>query len=212
MTATTTIEKLFSGKSLVIPGYQRDYAWNERNANELIEDVGEALEGPGHYLGTFILSQKKSDKAEPFHVVDGQQRLPALSIADLVALAKVGLSVEHILPQEPNFNLEAYGFANNDEYVQHLHRLGNLMLLEQPINSACNNSTVEQKITAQNLYHASSLCTVGVLAAKHAHQRSYQKDDVNIRSKALAELVATRWPIGGGVAAAFDANVAEEEV
>lgn len=144
----------------------------------------------------------------------GALKWPALSIAELVALAKEGLSVEHILPQEPSFNIEAYGFANNDEYLQNLHRLGNLLLLEQPINSACNNSTVEQKITAPNLYHASSLRTVGALAAKHSGQRSYQKVDVNIRSNALAELVATRWPIGGGggVATASDANVAEEEV
>ena len=141
----------------------------------------------------------------------GALKWPALSIAELVALAKEGLSVEHILPQEPSFNIEAYGFANNDEYLQHLHRLGNLLLLEQPINSACNNSTVEQKITAPNLYHASSLRTVGALAAKHSGQPSYQKVDVNIRSKALAELVAVRWPIGV-VAAALGANVAEAEV
>ena len=142
----------------------------------------------------------------------GALKWPALSIAELVALAKEGLSVEHILPQEPSFNIEAYGFANNDEYLQHLHRLGNLLLLEQPINSACNNSTVEQKITAPNLYHASSLRAVGALAAKHSGQPSYQKVDVNIRSKALAELIAVRWPIGGGVAAALGANVAEAEV
>ena len=142
----------------------------------------------------------------------GALKCPALSIAELVELAKVGLSVEHILPQEPSFNIEAYGFANNDEYLQNLHRLGNLLLLEQPINKACNNSTVEQKITAPHLYHASSLRTVGALAAKHSGQPSYQKVDVNIRSKALAELVAVRWPIGGVVATASGANVAEAEV
>ena len=123
-------------------------------------------------------------------------QLPELSIAELNALTKEGLSVEHILPQEPNFDVTTYGFANNDEYLQHIHRLGNLLLLEQPINSACSNSTVEQKITAPNLYHASSLRSVGELAARHAGQPSYQKDSLNIRGQALAQLVAARWPIG----------------
>ena len=130
-------------------------------------------------------------------------KMPVLSIAELVALTKVGLSVEHILPQEPSFNIKAYGFANNDEYLQNLHRLGNLLLLEQPINSACNNSTVEQKITATNLYQASTLRTVGALAAKYSGTATYQKDDVNIRSRELAKLVAVRWPIGGDGATAL---------
>lgn len=135
---------------------------------------------------------------------------PALDINDMVGLAKEGLSVEHILPQEPSFNVTAYGFANNDEYLQHLHRLGNLLLLEKSINSACSNSTVEQKITAPNLYHASSLRSVGTLAANHVGQSSYKKADLNIRSQALADMVAARWSINSEVAVLLDSNVVDE--
>ena len=137
---------------------------------------------------------------------------PMLSIAELVSQEKVGLSVEHILPQEPSFDITAYGFSSRDEYLQHLHRLGNLLLLEQPINSACNNSTVEQKITAPNLYHSSNLRSVGALAARHAGQACFQKVDVNSRSQTLAEMVAVRWSIGGGVAADLGASVDEDDV
>lgn len=136
-------------------------------------------------------------------------QLPVLTIGELAALAKKGLSIEHILPQTPSFDVNAYGFVNNDDYLQHLHRLGNLLLLEKPINSACSNSTVEQKITDHNLYHASSLRSVGALAARHAGQPSYQKNDVNARSQALAELVAARWPIGGGTAVGLGDDVDE---
>lgn len=77
--STTTIEKFFTGKTLVIPSYQRDYAWRERNVDDLFSDIEEALEaGGGHYLGTFILSQ--TDKSAPVHVVDGQQRLTTLTV------------------------------------------------------------------------------------------------------------------------------------
>ncbi|KXU87116.1 hypothetical protein CR51_35875 [Caballeronia megalochromosomata] len=68
-----TIETFFAGKNLVVPSYQRDYAWRERNIKEVFADVEEALEAGGHYLGTFILSQKAT--GEPVYVVDGQQRL-----------------------------------------------------------------------------------------------------------------------------------------
>ena len=135
---------------------------------------------------------------------------PALGIDEMVTLAKKRLSVEHILPQEPSFDVKAYGFSNNDEYLQHLHRLGNLLLLEQSINSACNNSTVEQKIAASNLYHASGLRSVGALAARHVGQASYKKVDLNIRSQALADLVAARWPINGEVAVLLDSDVVDE--
>ena len=77
--STKTIEQFFTGKTLVIPGYQRDYAWIERNVDDLFGDIEEALEvGGSHYLGTFILSQK--DRAAPVHVVDGQQRLTTLTM------------------------------------------------------------------------------------------------------------------------------------
>ncbi len=77
--STKSLENFFSGKTLVIPGYQRDYAWQRRNVDDLFSDVEEALEsGGGHYLGTFILSQPHpSAKAQ---VVDGQQRLTTLTI------------------------------------------------------------------------------------------------------------------------------------
>ena len=53
---TQTIEQFFTGKTLVIPAYQRDYAWTTSNIDDLFEDIEEAMElGGGHYLGTFIL-------------------------------------------------------------------------------------------------------------------------------------------------------------
>ena len=77
--STKTIENFFTGKTLKIPSYQRDYAWRERNVDDLFADVEEALEaGGGHYLGTFILSQV--DKVSPVYVVDGQQRLTTLTL------------------------------------------------------------------------------------------------------------------------------------
>jgi hypothetical protein len=48
--STTTIEQFYIGMSLFIPAYQRDFVWIERNADDLLSNVAEALEGPrGHF-------------------------------------------------------------------------------------------------------------------------------------------------------------------
>jgi len=77
--STKTVENFFTGKTLVIPSYQRDYAWTEENVNDLFGDIEEALEvNSGHHFGTFILSQ--GDSNDLAHVVDGQQRLTTLTM------------------------------------------------------------------------------------------------------------------------------------
>lgn len=91
--ATQTIEQFFTGKTLVIPAYQRDYAWTTSSIDDLFEDIEEAMEVlGGHYLGTFILSQ--TEKMASVRVVDGQQRPTKLamlldaSVAHSIEIAK----------------------------------------------------------------------------------------------------------------------------
>ena len=77
--STKSIEQFYTGKTLEIPPYQRDYAWETRNVDQLFEDIMEAMEvGGGHYLGTFILSAAKT--TDRYKVVDGQQRLTTLTM------------------------------------------------------------------------------------------------------------------------------------
>jgi hypothetical protein len=123
-------------------------------------------------------------------------KLPPLSVQQLADFTSTGLTVEHILPQEPNFNVVAYGFDSYEAYELHKHRIGNLVLLEGPLNSACNNRTVEDKMSAPNLYFASELKAVGALAAQFASKaHGFQCASIDARSKALAEVVVARWPI-----------------
>jgi len=124
--------------------------------------------------------------------------LPTLDVSQMVALNQIGLTVEHILPQEPgtSFNPAAYGFTDSDEYQQHIHRIGNLVLLEGPLNSACNNQTVENKMTAPSLYISSKLSAVKKLSAQFAgNTQRFQRQSLDARSKLLAAIVAKHWPI-----------------
>ena len=46
MSSSTTIQTFFTGKTFVIPSFQRDYAWKVRNIDDLFDDVEEAQERP----------------------------------------------------------------------------------------------------------------------------------------------------------------------
>lgn len=86
-----------------IPLYQRPYAWNTEQAEELLEDLITSL-GDGnqpvdevnpYFLGSIVLI-KVEDKPEA-QVVDGQQRLSTLTILLAVLRTLVQLQFAHAL-------------------------------------------------------------------------------------------------------------------
>ena len=122
---------------------------------------------------------------------------PALGLHELVTLNRNGLTVEHILPQEPDnsFNINSYGFEGDADYLLHKHKLGNLVLLEGSINSACKDRTVEAKMTVANLYIASSLCAPKAVAASCASNGRFDRLQLIDRSKRLSAVMVEHWPI-----------------
>ena len=85
-----TVRELLDKAKYTIDFYQREYAWQERQVRELIDDLtGKFLdsyesghsrhevEGYGHYfLGSIVISHKRGER----FVVDGQQRLTTLTL------------------------------------------------------------------------------------------------------------------------------------
>lgn len=67
--------------SYVVPVNQRDFAWTQEEVDLLWQDVVNALEeGRGEYfLGAIVLAPNK-DNGQVLEIVDGQQRLAALSM------------------------------------------------------------------------------------------------------------------------------------
>jgi hypothetical protein len=87
---TKTVRDLLANNRYAIDYYQREYAWQDKQVRELIEDLTnrflldyapgdsrEATEKYGHYfLGSIIISEKDAQK----YIVDGQQRLTTLTL------------------------------------------------------------------------------------------------------------------------------------
>lgn len=68
-----------SGKSFVIPVYQRDYAWTKINCQKLWDDLVDLNKNtrPDHFLGTLVTIGRGFQE---YSIIDGQQRLTTVSI------------------------------------------------------------------------------------------------------------------------------------
>jgi uncharacterized protein with ParB-like and HNH nuclease domain len=71
-----TISEAFNECFYIVPDYQREYVWSEKEVHQLLEDITDQMEvaGSQHYfIGMVLVSQK--DERNHFEVIDGQQRL-----------------------------------------------------------------------------------------------------------------------------------------
>lgn len=77
-----TLPEIFEGNFFYIPDYQRGYAWDDKQIDELLKDVEHLLldtTAVRHFTGTLVLSQVPN-RPNYYNIVDGQQRLTTLVI------------------------------------------------------------------------------------------------------------------------------------
>lgn len=71
------VSTIFTSEKYEIPIYQRNYAWEDKQIHQLIDDIYTS-EGT-YFLGNMIVNQKDEDVYE---VIDGQQRLTTLYLLE----------------------------------------------------------------------------------------------------------------------------------
>lgn len=66
-------------KKLSVPTYQRSYSWEEKQVNDLLLDISNAIDNdePEYFIGSIVTTKNASQRPE---VVDGQQRLATITI------------------------------------------------------------------------------------------------------------------------------------
>ena len=108
------VKDLFDEKFLFeIPDFQRQFAWEKENFEQLVEDIKDALDTFGgnepYFLGSIILwtQQLKDDSSGLYKVIDGQQRLTSLAILmaclrDLTQDTGAKNTLQHCIYQEEN--------------------------------------------------------------------------------------------------------------
>lgn len=71
-----SIEEAFRECFYIVPDYQREYVWTEKEVQQLLEDVNEQFDGGDrreYFIGTVLVSP--TQQKNHFEVIDGQQRL-----------------------------------------------------------------------------------------------------------------------------------------
>lgn len=78
-------ELLVSNDQYIIPMYQRNYAWEDAEISQLIQDISDNLPAEGesalnYYIGSLVVFQRKDTQSQQSlsEVIDGQQRLTTL--------------------------------------------------------------------------------------------------------------------------------------
>ncbi len=97
-----SIEEAFRECFYIVPDYQREYVWTDKEVHQLLEDIGEQIDvgtTREYFIGTVLVSP--TDQKNHYEVIDGQQRLTTFFLL-LCAL-------RNLLRQEPE--------------AQHLNRL-----------------------------------------------------------------------------------------
>jgi len=85
-TNQTFQELIGNGVKYVVPRFQRDYAWQVEQWEDLWSDVETLVDEHYHYMGYIVLQRKGQ---HDFEVIDGQQRLVTLSLIVLAAMRQI---------------------------------------------------------------------------------------------------------------------------
>lgn len=94
-----TIGEAFTQCFYIVPDYQREYVWKEKEVYQLLEDISDEMSSSAnqpYFIGTILVSP--SSEVNHFEVIDGQQRLTTLFLL-LCAMKYIlkGEPQEHVL-------------------------------------------------------------------------------------------------------------------
>ena len=89
-----------SDKRFIIPVYQRNYSWQIKHCEQLLNDLENLIAKPEapHFFGSVVSSHMQGGKREDYLIIDGQQRLTTISIL-LIAIVDL-LKNKEVTPKD----------------------------------------------------------------------------------------------------------------
>jgi len=114
------------------------------------------------------------------------------------------ITVEHVLPQNPNSNSQwMKWFPNEDLRNQHVHRLGNLVLLSRSKNSKAQNFEFEAK--KEKYFTGSDGVAPFALTTQVLKEQKWTPDVIERRQRELLKRLKQLWRLDGSVSHASTA-------
>lgn len=141
-----SIIDLLSNDKYLIPIYQRNYDWGEKETLQLIQDIADfASINPNkkYYIGSLVVFIQKKAGQECFEIIDGQQRLTTLNI-----LMNVLKNVDEVSSQFDWFATGRLTYDHRPESDEALNLLYDGRLSEQ---SSANSIVDVYKIIKKNI-------------------------------------------------------------
>ncbi|KAF5029936.1 hypothetical protein DSECCO2_643390 [anaerobic digester metagenome] len=73
-----SVTEAFQECYYIIPDYQREYVWTDKQVRQLLDDINDEMDGSSneYFIGTILVSPTKYKNY--YEVIDGQQRLTTL--------------------------------------------------------------------------------------------------------------------------------------
>jgi hypothetical protein len=152
------ISHLLLDNNLVVPLYQRSYAWEARNVIDFLDDIERAVkrDAAEYFLGSIVLAQSTENRGRP-DVVDGQQRLATTTIL-LAQIRDYFASVNDSRSQDIDgqFLMNRDLRSQDDVQKLHLNERDNDFFLKSILRPSQN--VIPQRASHRMIAQAKDLC------------------------------------------------------
>ncbi|HBR11620.1 MAG TPA: DUF262 domain-containing protein [Chryseobacterium sp.] len=121
---TIAVGDIFESGTYVIPIYQRNYAWQESEVKQLIQDIrdfSEAHPNKNYFIGTLIVFERNDAGKTIYETIDGQQRLTTLNILYAVLHKEFTNELAFKINYRLNLKFDARKISSNSlEYISQI--------------------------------------------------------------------------------------------
>ena len=146
-------------RQYLIPRYQREYVWEEKQWDDLFDDLYKNYQKhqgnasvEGHFIGSIVILEEKKERYSNAHVIDGQQRLTTFFVLLLAIMRMANINgqkelfegVRDYLKTKSSIGEKYDKFANEDNpYFKML--LDKCSTYTDNIDLICENQDIEKK-------------------------------------------------------------------
>ena len=126
---TIAVGNLFNSGTYVIPIYQRNYAWEEAEVKQLIQDINDFAEDhpdKDYFIGTLVVYERFEAGKTIYETIDGQQRLTTLNILYAVLHREFGAELPSKIEYQLNLKFDARKIST--------HTLDYISTIETPVS------------------------------------------------------------------------------
>lgn len=175
---------LEANRELIVPDYQREYRWGEKQLTELLDDI---MDKENCYIGQIALIRREKD-SKKYYIVDGQQRITSLIIL-LTMLCRefyiyndIDNANEYNLhnPQDKKLNFSSNCFTDFQWYISQVYQIQNI--------SENEFETPETDLYSQAKAYIEACQTFDKLISKMLSIKDIEADKLNLVKNTIKKI------------------------